>query len=159
AASLPAGPRIGLVWAGNPRHSNDARRSLPAACLAPLLARPGAHFVSLQVGPRAEEAAELSGLLDLSAELTDFAETAALIAALDLVIAVDTSTAHCAAALGAPTWIMLPHGPDWRWLTAREDSPWYASVRLFRQPAPGAWEAVVARINAALAHRYNLAEP
>lgn len=147
---LPAGPRIGLVWAGNPQHSNDARRSMPAKSFMPLLEIPGASFVSLQVGPRAKDAGCLPGLLDFSHQLADFAETGALIEALDLVISVDTSSAHCAAALGKRTWIMLPHAPDWRWLTGREDSPWYAAVRLFRQPAPGAWDAVVDAIRASL---------
>ncbi len=165
AAMLPASPRVGLVWAGNPRHSNDARRSMPIGHLAPLLAVPDIRFVSLQVGERAEEVEDLTCLLDLSAELTDFAATAALIEALDLVIAVDTATAHCAAALGKETWILLPHGPDWRWLTNREDSPWYSSVRLFRQPAPGGWAALIARVAAALRRRFGqslseaLAEP
>ena len=154
AAMLPASPRVGLVWAGNPRHSNDARRSMAIEHLAPLLAIPGIGFASLQVGARAEEAEDLAGLLDVSAELTDFAATAALIEALDLVIAVDTATAHCAAALGKETWILLPHGPDWRWLTDREDSPWYSSVRLFRQPAPGAWEPLITRVAAALHERF-----
>ena len=110
--------------------------------------------MSLQVGERAEEVEDLTCLLDLSAELTDFAATAALIEALDLVIAVDTATAHCAAALGKETWILLPHGPDWRWLTNREDSPWYSSVRLFRQPAPGGWDPLIARVAAALRRRF-----
>ncbi len=150
---LPPGTRIGLAWAGNPNHSNDRRRSMPVEHLAPLVEMRGASLVSLQVGPRARDAADLSGLLDVAEGLTDFAETAALIETLDLVITVDTSVAHCAAALGKETWIMLPHAPDWRWLTGREDSPWYARVRLFRQPAPGAWEAVVARVGGLLEGR------
>jgi len=150
AERLAGGRRVGLVWAGNPLHSNDRRRSMPSEALAPLFEVGGVSFVSLQVGPRAKEAAGLPGLLDFSPEIGDFADTAALIAALDLVIAVDTSVAHCAAALGKETWIMLAHAPDWRWLTGRADSPWYPTVRLFRQPGPGAWEAVVAQVAAAL---------
>ncbi|MGH7120658.1 MAG: tetratricopeptide repeat protein [Acetobacteraceae bacterium] len=146
AERLPAGLRMGLAWAGNPQHSNDRRRSMPCTALAALLETRGVSFVSLQVGPRARDAAELPGLIDLTPEIRDFADTAALIATLDLVITVDTSVAHCAAALGKETWVMLPHAPDWRWLTEREDSPWYPSVRLFRQPEPGAWEAVVANV-------------
>ncbi len=150
AERLPGGMRIGLAWAGNPRHSNDRRRSMPGAALAPLLEAGGVSFVSLQVGRRAKEAAGLPGLIDFSHEIRDFADTAALIATLDLVIAVDTSVAHCAAALGKETWIMLAHAPDWRWLIGRQDSPWYPSVRLFRQPKPGAWDRVVAEVAGAL---------
>ncbi len=134
--------RVGFAWAGNPLHSNDANRSCPAAALAPLTLRPGIHAVSLQVGPAAAEAASL-GMDDLSPDLTDYAETAALVANLDIVVTVDTSVAHLAAAMGKPTWIMLPHCPDWRWLRDRTDSPWYGSVRLFRQPHPGDWQSVI----------------
>jgi tetratricopeptide (TPR) repeat protein len=148
---LPPGRKIGIVWAGNPAHANDRRRSLPATSLARLLAVPNVAFVSLQVGPRAAEGAALGGILDLSPRLADFAETAAVIANLDLVLAVDTSVAHLAGALGRPVWLMLPHAPDWRWLTEREDSPWYASMRLFRQPRPGDWDNVIERVIAALA--------
>jgi ADP-heptose:LPS heptosyltransferase len=136
-------------------HINDARRSTDLARLKPLLATPGVSFVSLQVGPRAAEIASLpSGpLLDLSAELTDFAETAGAILNLDLVIAVDTSVAHLAGALGRPVWIMLPFSPDWRWLLDRDDSPWYPTARLYRQQAPGDWDDVVARVVADLQAR------
>jgi len=140
--------RIGLVWAGNPAHSNDHRRSMPATALAPIVAGAPQRFVSLQVGP---SSGAMQALRDWSAELTDFAETAALISVLDLVIAVDTSTAHLAGALGKPVWLMLPHAPDWRWMHGRADSPWYAAARLFRQPRAGDWGAVVAEISAALA--------
>ncbi len=150
AERLPGGTRIGLAWAGNPRHSNDRRRSMPGAALTQLLQTGGVSFVSLQVGARAKEAAGHPGLIDFSHEIRDFSDTAALIAALDRVIAVDTSVAHCAAALGKETWIMLAHAPDWRWLIGRQDSPWYPSVRLFRQPKPGAWDRVVAEVAGAL---------
>jgi len=142
--------RIGLAWAGNPLHSNDANRSCPAAELRALTRMAGDDFVSLQVGPAAAEARSI-GLADHSAGLTDFAETAALLAGLDVVVTVDTSVAHVAGALGKPVWLMLPQAPDWRWLLGRGDSPWYASARLFRQPAPGDWAAVVAAIATALA--------
>jgi ADP-heptose:LPS heptosyltransferase len=105
--------------------------------------RPG--MISLQTGQRAPEATDI-GLTDLSASLTDFAETAALVANLDLVITVDTAVAHLAGALGVPVWLMLPYAPDWRWLVDRNDTPWYDSIRLFRQPAPGEWEPVTAAI-------------
>jgi hypothetical protein len=141
--------RIGVVWAGNPLHSNDANRSCPVDAFAPLAALAGVEAVSLQVGPRAPEAAAL-GLQDLSPLLTDYAETAALLANLDLVVTVDTSVAHLAAAMGRPTWIMIPHCPEWRWLRDRSDSPWYRCVRLFRQPRPGAWDGVVDAVLEAL---------
>jgi hypothetical protein len=146
-ASLPAGRKVGVTWAGNPGHSNDRRRSLPPDALAALLAAPGIRFVPLQPGPRAGEA----GLPDLPGHLTDYADTAALIANLDLVVTVDTSVAHLAGALGVPCWVLLPFAPDWRWRLGCLDSLWYASVRLFRQPAPGAWSDVVANVVAELA--------
>jgi tetratricopeptide (TPR) repeat protein len=138
--------RIGLVWGGNPLHTNDGRRSLPPD-VARRLARPG--MISLQSGPRAAEATGM-GMIDLSEHLTDFAETAALIANLDLVITVDTAVAHLAGALGVPVWVMLPKAPDWRWIVGRDDTPWYSSMRLFRQDAAGDWDCVVGRIHAAL---------
>jgi hypothetical protein len=146
-AALPAGRRVGVAWAGNPDHSNDRRRSLPREAVAALVAAPGIHFVSLQPGPRSGEV----GLPDLSARLTDYAETAALIANLDLVVTVDTSVAHLAGALGVPCWVMLPFAPDWRWRLGRDDCAWYESMRLFRQPAPGAWCDVVTTVGAELA--------
>ncbi len=117
------------------------RRHWPAfwLCLA-------CNFVNLQVGLHAGEI----GLADLSSRLPDYAETAALIAALDLLITVDTSVAHVAGALGKPAWLMLPHAPDWRWLLGRDDTPWYASLRLFRQPQPGDWDSVIAAVADAL---------
>ena len=147
---LPGGLRIGLVWGGNPLHSNDRRRSMPVETLAPVAAM-GGTVISLQAGPRAREAACLPGVADQSGQLTDWSETAALVSALDLVISVDTAVAHLAGALGIPTWVMLPHAPDWRWLLARDDTPWYASARLFRQERPGDWAGVTARVAAALA--------
>lgn len=152
------GLRIGLAWAGNPAHANDHNRSLPpptaASLLAPLLALPDARFFSLQLGPgTASTAAQLAegGLIDLSAEIGDFADTAALITALDLVVSVDTAVAHLAGALARPVWMLVPTIPEWRWLTDRDDSPWYPTLRLFRQPTPGDWAGVVARVAACLA--------
>ena len=101
------------------------------------------------MGPAASDAATL-GLANNAGALTDFAETAALVAALDLVITVDTAVAHLAGALGVATWVMLPHAPDWRWLLRRDDSPWYRSLRLFRQDRPGNWDGVIARVATAL---------
>jgi tetratricopeptide (TPR) repeat protein len=146
-AVLPEERAIGLVWAGNPAHSNDARRSLPVEQLERLLAVPGCRFVSLQVGPRSGEAGALAGVADLSSVLLDYAATAAVVAQLALVITVDTSVAHLAGALGKPCWVMLPFAPDWRWMLAHhEESPWYKSMRLFRQESPGEWGGVVSEV-------------
>ena len=133
--------RVGIAWAGNPLHSNDANRSCTHDFFAPLSLLASIRLISLQVGDSAPDAAQL-GLHDWSPNLTDYAETAGLIANLDLVITVDTSVAHLAAAMGVPTWILLPFCPDWRWLQQRSDSPWYSSVRLFRQRKPGDWTSV-----------------
>ncbi len=143
-------PRIGLVWAGNPAHGNDSRRSIPTTLLAPLATLPGIDWVNLQTGGRGPELAIMYRLPAPSSRLTDFAETAALIATLDLVITVDTAVAHLAGALGKPVWIMLPHAPDWRWMLDRDDSPWYATARLFRQDRPGDWPGVLTRVANAL---------
>lgn len=151
-AELP-GLRVGLTWAGSPSHVNDFRRSLELGALKPLLDVAGASFVSLQVGPRAGDLAALppGTIVDLSPELTDFAETAGAILNLDLVIAVDTAVMHLTGALGRPGWVMLPFSPDWRWLLGRDDSPWYPTLRLYRQPTPGDWDSLIARAAADLA--------
>jgi Flp pilus assembly protein TadD len=148
AIGASRGPAVGLVWAGNPAHANNARRSMPPAALLPLMRLPGVRFVSLQ---RDAAAPPPPGVIDIAPELTDFAETAAAITALDLVITVDTAVAHLAGALGRPAWIALPYAPDWRWMLGRDDSPWYRSVRLFRQPATGDWDSVAANLADALA--------
>lgn len=144
---LPDGFRVGLALAGNPKHPNDKRRSVPIALADSLTGLPGKIFVNLQHGPLAPAL----GLPDLTGWLRDYADTAALIQALDLVITVDTSVAHLAGALGKPVWIMLPHAPDWRWMLGRRDSPWYRSARLFRQPSPGDWLSVLTRVRGLLA--------
>jgi ADP-heptose:LPS heptosyltransferase len=113
----------------------------------------GASFVSLQKDPRPDDKAFLAGrddIVDLTAHLTDFVETAALISCLDIVITVDTSVAHLAATLGRPTWILLPHLPDWRWLLDRDDSPWYPAARLFRQTATREYASVLDRVRSEL---------
>jgi len=135
------GLRVGLVWSGNPAHPNDANRSMPLAALAPLLEVAGARFFALQMGA-AREAHPL--VTDLADRLTDFTETAAALSALDLLVSVDTAALHLAGALGRPAWALLPQDPDWRWLLGRSDSPWYPSLRLFRQAAPRDWSAPVA---------------
>jgi len=147
----PAGRRIGLVWSGNQGHLNDFNRSVPLARLQGLL-QPGSIWVSLQKEVRETDRPTLEaiGLVDPSADLRDFADTAALISALDLVITVDTSVAHLAGALGKPCWVMLPFASDFRWMTDREDSPWYPNMRLFRQQSTRDWDGVVARILEAL---------
>jgi tetratricopeptide (TPR) repeat protein len=145
-------PRIGLAWSGNPRHRNDRNRSIPLAAFAPLLDA-NATFVSLQKDVRPADAAtlsELAPILDLGASLTDLADTAAVIAELDLVICADTSVAHLAGALGVPVWILLPFVPDWRWQLGRDDSPWYPTARLFRQDDQRDWHRVVRHVGKAL---------
>ncbi len=146
-------PRVGLVWSGKPTHKNDRNRSIPLALLAPLLHMPGITFVSLQKEYRDADLAVLAKmpLLRLDHALADFADTAAAIAALDLVIAVDTAAAHLAGSLGKPLWLLLPAIGDWRWLTERADSPWYPSARLFRQPRIGDWSGAIADVTRELA--------
>jgi Flp pilus assembly protein TadD len=145
--------KIGIAWAGRAQHKNDRNRSLPFSALMPLLERSSAQFFSLQKGPAARQIGQFSSglkLVDLTEELVDFADTAGLIANLDLVICVDTAVAHLAGAMGKPVWLMLPFAPDWRWMLDRDDSPWYPSVRLFRQLRAGDWGGVVGRIKAEL---------
>ena len=155
AASLPAGAkRVGLAWRGRATHPNDRSRSMPLSCLTPLANAGGVAFVSVQRPMTAadlDSAARFPGMADLTSELTDFAETAAVVQNLDVVITVDTAVAHLAGALGRPVWIMLSSSPDWRWQLHRDASPWYPTARLFRQDTPGAWDAVVSRVRDALA--------
>ncbi|WP_158742048.1 tetratricopeptide repeat protein [Acidisphaera sp. L21] len=148
---LPVGLRVGLVWAGNPLHSNDANRSMPIAALGPILDAAQGSLISLQVGASASEVASLPGVADVTEHLTDWKETASAIASMDLIVTVDTAVAHMAGALGIPVWVMLPYAPDWRWMLDRTDSPWYAGMRLFRQARPGDWTGVVDQVAAALA--------
>lgn len=149
--------RVGLVWAGDPRagepraHYADKRRSIPLTAFAPLGQVEGVEFFSLQWGKARDEIASSGlALIDLMGEVSDFADTAALIAGLDLVVSVDTAVAHLAGALGKPVWLLSRFDGCWRWLTKREDSPWYPSMRLFRQEAPGSWAPVIARVRSAL---------
>ena len=144
-AETPAATlRVGLAWAGRPSHPNDRNRSMPLDALIPLAAVAGISWVSLQKGAAG---AQLSGapmpILDAGAGLHSFEHTAALVDCLDLVIAVDTSVAHLAGALGKPVWIMLPFAADWRWMVGRHSSAWYSSCRLLRQPAPGNWDGAL----------------
>lgn len=158
AARIPSeGLRVGLVWKGSRNFENDADRSLPSLeTLSPLGAVAGAHFISLQKGAGEDEAAHppqaLQPLLDLGSRLRDFADTAAVIAQLDLVICVDTAVAHLTGALAKPCWVLLPdYKTDWRWMIDRTDTPWYPGVmQLFRQPAGGGWEPVIREVAEAL---------
>jgi tetratricopeptide (TPR) repeat protein len=139
--------RIGLVWAGRPEYLNDRKRSIPLQAFAPLAGVRGVAWYSLQkdVPIQPGDGSPLA-LHDYAADLHDFSDTAALVANLNLVISVDTAVAHLAGALGKPVWTLLPFAPDWRWLLGREDTPWYPTMRLFRQPAPGDWTNVIARL-------------
>ena len=145
------GPRVGIAWSGNPRHEDDHNRSL-TACPLPALRVEGVGWFSLQRDPREGDAAALArhGARNAAAGFADFADTAAAILQLDLVITVDSAVAHLAGALGKPVWILLPAAADWRWLRGRRDSPWYPSATLFRQPAYGDWASVLAEVHAAL---------
>jgi len=146
-------PRVGLAWAGSPTHNNDGARSIPLQNMLALL-RPGLDFIALQRDLSAVNKLQLAAhpaLRSFAAAQSDFAQTAALVAQLDLVICVDTSIAHLAGAMGKPVWLLLPYAPDWRWMLEREDSPWYPGMRLFRQQRPGDWDEVLARVAAALA--------
>jgi FkbM family methyltransferase len=148
--------RVGLAWAGSPDHRLNGQRSTTLAELAPLGAAEGVRFYGLQKGgPAVEALTPPAGLdfVDLGPTLGDFADTAALVSLLDLVITVDTSVAHLAGAIGRPCWVMPWATHDWRWLLGRDDSPWYPSLRLFRQQTPNAWGPVVARVAEALVGR------
>jgi hypothetical protein len=141
--------RVGLSWAGNPRYRADRQRSTELATLLPLLHVAGITWISLQKGPAAEQLAGLPSnvfVWDGSSQDRDLAETAALVATLDLVVTTDTSIAHLAGAMGKPVWILLPHLGDWRWMQKIETTPWYPTARLFRQREPGDWAGVVERV-------------
>jgi Flp pilus assembly protein TadD len=145
----PAGPRAGFVWSGSPTHKNDSNRSIALECLAPLFEDPPIRCFSLQSELRAADAEvldRLPNLVHLGSALRDFADTAAVISLLDIVISVDTAVAHLAGALGKPAVILLPHAADFRWMRDRGDTPWYPTARLFRQPAFGDWDSVIARL-------------
>jgi hypothetical protein len=156
-ADLP-GPRVGVVWAGNPAYPADRKRSVPFEKLAPLLALPGVSFVSLQMG-EAAAAGQSRFAFDAAPLIGDYADTAALIEALDLLISVDTSAAHLAGALGRPVWLLNRADTDWRWLLERSDTPWYPTMRLFRQPAPGDWSFVVRSVAEAVVGVWGLEAP
>jgi tetratricopeptide (TPR) repeat protein len=149
--------KVGVAWAGSPKFPAAKAKSCPVERLLPLVETPGCAFFSLQKGVAGADVARLNAngqrVPDYTAELGDFSDTAALVSVLDLVITIDTAIAHLAGALGKPVWIMLPFASDWRWLIGREDSPWYPSARLFRQPRFGDWDSVVQRVAEQLAQR------
>jgi hypothetical protein len=154
------GVRVGLVWAGNNENSADWRRSVPLAGLRELASIAGVRLVSLQKPvPETDRAVfDELGLLDLSGNLTDFGETAAVIANLDLVVSVDSAVAHLAGAMGVPTWALIYEPADWRWMTRREDSPWYPTMRLFRQPRAGQWDEPIQRVIGSLRQYMQVAQ-
>ncbi|HLG89604.1 MAG TPA: tetratricopeptide repeat protein [Alphaproteobacteria bacterium] len=158
SAKLPRGgrPRVGLVWSGEPRPYDlaavqmDRRRSLRLAMLRPLTELPQVEFVSLQMGQASAELASSPTLFDAMRDVSDFADTAAIIANLDMVVSVDTAVVHLAGAMGKPVFLLDRYDNCWRWLAGREDSPWYPTMRIFRQERPGEWAPVITRAAAAL---------
>lgn len=151
--SLYSSPKVGIVWAGSSIHRNDHFRSLPLSLLSSFCNCTDIKFFSLQMGD-AKRQLELSplaaGVINLMDQIYDFADTAALIEQLDLVISIDTSVVHLAGTLGKPVWLMLPFAPDWRWLLDRNDSPWYPNLRIFRQKNPGDWADVISSVHEGL---------
>jgi hypothetical protein len=142
-------PRVALAWAGNAQHINDRNRSIALSRLASLWSAASPRFIGIQRELRGEDGELLAReprVMQIGAELDDFADTAAVIALVDLVVSVDTSVAHLAGAMGRPVWILLPFSPDWRWALAGESSPWYPTARLFRQPGLGDWDSVIERV-------------
>lgn len=152
-------PRIGIAWSGNPKYVSDFNRTIDFKAMRPYLDATNLHFFSLQKNVRAEDAEFLSNagnITDLAPHLNNFADTAAIVANLDLIISADTSVAHLAGALGKPVWIMIPFTPDSRWLTNRTDSPWYPTARLFRQPRARDWQSVFRALQQALESLVNV---
>jgi tetratricopeptide (TPR) repeat protein len=156
-AALGPGPRVGLVWSGNPQHGRDALRSMPLEQFARLTRDVPVRFFAVQKELRPTDVArlrELSHIIPLGERFQDFVDTAAAVACLDLLVTVDTSLAHLAGALAIPTWVLLPFAPDWRWLLQRADSPWYPTLRLFRQATHNDWEPVLAAVHGALQEKF-----
>ncbi len=145
--------RVGLIWAGSAFHNDDISRSTHLSSFLPLATVPGVALLALQKGPAQAQAADYFGrapLVSLGPEIHDFDDTMAVLDAIDLLVSVDTGVVHLAAAMGRPTWVLLPYAPDWRWLLSRDDSPWYPGLRLFRQPAPNGWGPAIQRITTSL---------
>ena len=160
AQRIPAdGLKVGLVWSGRPQQAKDAARSLSLAALAPLLEVPGVRLYALQKGDAERQLRDprMQGRVEnLAPLLLDFADTAAAITQLDLLISVDTAVAHLAAALAKPVWLLLARVPNWRWGLTGETTPWYPTMRLFRQAQRGDWGGVVERVTRELWHRANV---
>ena len=151
--------RIGINWAGNPKYKKDRERSVSLNEFAALSGIDGVKFYSLQKGPAARQIEKYSDrvtVIDASSDAHDFAESAALVATLDLVITSDSSPMHLAAAMGKEVWLLLAYQPDWRWMDSGETTPWYPNVRLFRQDAPGDWAGVFSRVRRALEEKMNV---
>jgi tetratricopeptide (TPR) repeat protein len=157
AASLGAARlKVGLAWAGRPQQWDDRKRSISLAALAPLARAAGVHFYSLQVGGAAAQATTPPAgmrLIDHTARIADFSDTAALASLLDLLVTIDTSVAHLGGAMGLPTWVLVARAPDWRYHLARSDNPWYPTMRLFRQARDGDWSDAIEAASAALVQR------
>jgi ADP-heptose:LPS heptosyltransferase len=144
---------VGLAWKGNPIQARDRFRSVSAERFLPLITGADAAFYSLQIDGGADALALIkAGLIDLTSEITDFADTAALMAELDLIIAVDTAVVHLAGALGRPVWTLLTLVPHWPWGLSGETTAWYPTMRLFRQPSRGDWDTVLDRVRVELEH-------
>ena len=153
AAAQPGQLKVGLAWAGNPEHHQDATRSLRLEQLAPVLQVPGVAFYNLQQPiPKGDRSClqTFPGIIRSNLKFADFLETASVIGEMDLIITVDTAVAHLAGALGKPVWILLQHSPDWRWMLDRPDSPWYPTAQLFRQTERGEWKTIILRVAEAL---------
>ncbi len=152
--TLPATEKlkVGVVWGGNPLHANDIRRSVPLDVFASVFTVPHVQFYSFNRDKKPGDDALLATypVVDLTPRIQNFADSARFIGQMDIVISCDTSTAHLAGGLGKKIWVLLPFAPDWRWLTGRDDNPWYATARLFRQPRIGDWAAAVANVKSAL---------
>jgi ADP-heptose:LPS heptosyltransferase len=150
-------PHIGITWAGNPKHQNDRNRSLELRHLSKLVSTKFEWIaLSTNLSKLEKEVTRSVGIKNYAIDVKDFSDTAGLICNLDLVITVDTSVAHLAGALGKPTWVLLPFVPDFRWFWDREDSPWYPSMRLFRQSSPGDWDSVLSRVTSELDNHFKL---
>jgi len=144
----PKGPRVGIAWSGSPGYANDRSRSMSLETLLPLASQ-GVELISIQKELRDSDRDTLGAhpeIRHFGGQLADFSDTASLVSLMDLVVSVDTSVAHLAGAMGKPVWLLLPFAPDWRWLLDREDSPWYPTVRLFRQSRIGDWDGVIRRV-------------
>jgi tetratricopeptide (TPR) repeat protein len=152
------GVKIGFVWTAKMLRFTDRKRACPLALLGQLFGLPGLHWFSLYKGELAEGLEAFPHVIDLGSHFQDFADTAWAISQLDLIITVDTSVAHLAGALGKPTWVLLPFASDWRWFLDRDDSPWYPTVRLFRQPNFGNWKTVVENLGVALCEHFGITE-